>query len=460
MDERSPCTWCGAYNKSDAAYCGQCFKDPRTAPQPVAVGSAGLATVEATAAPMAPPPSSPVAPAVPSVSPRPLQFESPENAEKEVRWRLRDLSMVYAAAWGLPRVLELLVNADQQKVGILGLSLIFQIVGYVAAALVVALVIKLRHRGDWSSIGISWHDRKLDEVGRGALFGLLLIGIWLPVGLILRGGRFDFDRLMRLLVGETTTAGLLLAGVVLVVGAPLIEEIYYRGLMFAWLRRWGTASAVVASSLLFVNAHGALLIPPLLLLGFGLGIKRQTKSLWYTMGAHAAWNFVVLIVAAQVLLGGGLRTFSSDVGGYSFKHRPAWERVSDLETTNEGATVDFASESPMGSLIMVGRITMPPLPPDQALPLLLDEFQESITLDNPGPPGTPQLMTRSFDGFPVAYEVKGSGSDDGTEIRTHLIALMKPTGDTSLVLSLVCPEIDCEKSQKDFARVLETLRLE
>lgn len=455
MDDRTACTWCGAYNKLNAAYCGQCFRDPKTAPQPAAVGAVGLAVATAPSAPAHAAP--PVQPSV-----RPVEVPSVEvlPSKEEVRWRLRDLSMVYAAAWGLPRILGLLANGGDQKVGFLGLQLVFQIVGYVAAALVVAAVIKMRHRGDWSSIGISWHDRKLDEVGRGALFGLLLIGIWLPVGLMLRGGRFDFDRLMRLLVGDTTTAGLLLAGLVLVVGAPVIEEIYYRGLMFAWLRRWGTALAVVASSLLFVNAHGALLIPPLLLLGFGLGVKRQTKSLWYTMGAHAAWNFVVLIVAAQVLLGGGLRTFTSDDGGYSFKHRATWERISDLEQDHENAQVDFAAESPMGSVIMVGRVAMPPMAPDQALPALLDQFQKSVTLDEPGPPGKPALMTKSFDGFPIAYELKGTGSDDGTKLRTHLVALMKPTGDSSFVLSLVCPEVDCSTAQTDFERVLETLRLE
>lgn len=458
MDERSPCTWCGAYNKVDAAYCGQCFKDPRTAPKPGPVGAVALA-IQAAASPAPPTAPSVTRPTTSAESSFSYSFDDSEDKEK-VRWRLRDLSMVYAAAWGLPRLLGLLAHGGDQKVGVLGLQLVFQIVGYIAAAVVVALVIKFRHRGDWSSIGISWHNRKLDEVGRGALFGLLLIGIWLPVGLILRGGRFDFDRLMRLLVGDTTTAGLLLAGVVLVVGAPLIEEIYYRGLMFAWLRRWGTLLAVVASSLLFVNAHGALLIPPLLLLGFGLGVKRQTKSLWYTMGAHAAWNFVVLIVAAQVLLGGGLRTFASDEGGYSFKHRAAWERIADLEKDHENAQVDFAAESPMGSVIMVARIGMPPMAPDQALPTLLNEFQKSITIDKPGPPGTPSLMTKSFDGFPVAYEVEGTGSDGGTELRTYLIALMKPTGDTSLVLSLVCPEVDCSTAQGDFERVLETLRLE
>jgi len=81
---------------------------------------------------------------------------------------------------------------------------------------------------------------------------------------------------------------------------------------------------VVVSALLFTLAHGALLIPAILLMGFALGVVRRTRTLWFTMGAHAAWNLVIVTIAAAVLLGGATR-FSSSDGVFSLEHPASWE---------------------------------------------------------------------------------------------------------------------------------------
>jgi membrane protease YdiL (CAAX protease family) len=88
------------------------------------------------------------------------------------------------------------------------------------------------------------------------------------------------------------------------VSGPLMEELFYRGLIFRTLRRVSSQTrAIVVSSLLFVCAHPSLADwPSLLLVGLVLGFLRATDgNLWSAVGAHAAFNSAtVLAVVAGV----------------------------------------------------------------------------------------------------------------------------------------------------------------
>ena len=111
-----------------------------------------------------------------------------------------------------------------------------------------------------------------------------------------------------------TTAGLLahlLAGAVI---APMAEELLFRGFaLTAWRRTAGTRAAIVRSSLVFVLAHvllvggdrfeeavklalvaGAVRIPIAFLLGW---IFVRTGSLWASIGLHATFNGILIILA-------------------------------------------------------------------------------------------------------------------------------------------------------------------
>ena len=78
----------------------------------------------------------------------------------------------------------------------------------------------------------------------------------------------------------------------LVVSAPLIEEVVFRGWIQRPLERVSPAFAIVLTSLLFALAHGfPLLIPYYVLAGVVLGASVYlTRSLWVAMVAHAAHN--------------------------------------------------------------------------------------------------------------------------------------------------------------------------
>jgi hypothetical protein len=111
-----------------------------------------------------------------------------------------------------------------------------------------------------------------------------------------------------------TATGLLahlLAGALI---APMAEEVLFRGFaLTAWRRTAGTRAAIVRSSIVFVLAHvllvggdrfedalklafvaGVVRIPVALALGW---IFVRTGSLWASIGLHAAFNGILIVLA-------------------------------------------------------------------------------------------------------------------------------------------------------------------
>lgn len=81
---------------------------------------------------------------------------------------------------------------------------------------------------------------------------------------------------------------LLLGGLVVPVG----EELLFRGILFAWLRRWGLPVGVAASSLVFGIFHGfSIVFVAAAILGAMLALLYEwSGSLWPSIVAHAANN--------------------------------------------------------------------------------------------------------------------------------------------------------------------------
>jgi membrane protease YdiL (CAAX protease family) len=105
---------------------------------------------------------------------------------------------------------------------------------------------------------------------------------------------------------EPSRAGAFVANVlVIVLVAPFVEELMYRGVGFVTLQgAWGTVTAVLGSALLFGLAHGLVIaLPMLTLLGVILAVLRtRTNSLYPPMITHAIFNGAAL--AAAVTIGG------------------------------------------------------------------------------------------------------------------------------------------------------------
>ena len=168
-------------------------------------------------------------------------------------------------------------------------------------SVLIVLVLRARHaRLDWRALFGPPPTREL----------LPLLGVVIPIGLLTLGAAIAVyiplsylapgfvERLM--LDGsplfEARTIGDWLELVVVgVLAAPLVEELLFRGfLLHRWARRWGTISAVVASSALFAVLHGEWIGHFL----FGVAMAAlylRTRRLWMPIAAHAINNGVVAL---------------------------------------------------------------------------------------------------------------------------------------------------------------------
>ena len=234
------------------------------------------------------------------------------GAGPQVPWRLRDLGL--AGAWVL-------------AVGILtiiALGIVFAVVGDTnddaeIAAIVgsgLALEVALLGAAAWFSVrrySCGWQALGFRRAVRG--------GWWVPVVVVLAAWLtlavyFLIVELAGLgeLVPESTLpedffdnpAIVVLVGVLAVLVAPIAEETFFRGFLFAGLRvRWGTFWAALASGLLFAALHFNLgSIVPFTVIGMLLAWAYVfSGSLWTAIGAHFVFNSVSFGIA--VATGGG-----------------------------------------------------------------------------------------------------------------------------------------------------------
>jgi uncharacterized protein len=102
--------------------------------------------------------------------------------------------------------------------------------------------------------------------------------------------------------------GLIAAGIMVIVVAPFVEEVFFRGFFYRALRtRYSIALAAVVNGLVFGVIHfgfdgaeGLLILPPLALLGviFCL-VYERTGSLWSVVGMHAFNNTIAFAAATE-----------------------------------------------------------------------------------------------------------------------------------------------------------------
>jgi membrane protease YdiL (CAAX protease family) len=86
---------------------------------------------------------------------------------------------------------------------------------------------------------------------------------------------------------------------------PVVEELMFRGLGFSLLARYGVPAAIVGTGVLFALGHGVVEgLPIFVFLGLGLAfIRHRSDSVYPTIGLHACFNALALVIAVTV--GGG-----------------------------------------------------------------------------------------------------------------------------------------------------------
>ena len=268
------CDACGATASRAARYCPSCgTRLPEFEP--------AQATVGAVQRPWGEPPPPPAAP----------------EPSSGVPWRAIEalpvflIHLLVAAVVGVPLVL----GVETENARAVGLVLASEV------ALLGVTLLWLNRRYGVGLAGVGLRALTGSNVGIGLLAGLggLAVSIVMTAaigGLVesITGEPVPQPEQIPI-SGEPSTALLWLLGVGVVVLAPIAEEVFFRGMLFAGLRRWAAPwPAVLLSSVIFGITHVIpIVILPIAALGVLLAwLVEKRRSLVPAIVAHMTFNAV------------------------------------------------------------------------------------------------------------------------------------------------------------------------
>ncbi|MGD9174197.1 MAG: CPBP family intramembrane metalloprotease [Desulfobacterales bacterium] len=131
-------------------------------------------------------------------------------------------------------------------------------------------------------------------VAFGVAAGIVLLIIHL-VGINL-SGLFQ----MRLPSESSRLVTFLLVGALI---APIAEEIFFRGILYSFFRRWGIPTAVILSTILFILPHSSgTTLPVTQLIGgilFAVSYEIE-KNLWVPIMIHSLGNLAIFTLALLI----------------------------------------------------------------------------------------------------------------------------------------------------------------
>jgi uncharacterized protein len=202
---------------------------------------------------------------------------------------------VFAAVEGVP-VDEL--STDELTIGELAVLQVPLWLGLLGVPLVAT---RLRGGGPVRDLG--WWMKPSDApagVAIGVACQLVLVPlVTLPIFLLSDTDRESLEEPARELSDKATGAGVLVLVLVVVVAAPLAEEVFYRGLLQRTLaRHWSVWPTAVVTSVAFGASHGQLLQFPALV-AFGLVLSHlahRTGRLGLNTWAHVGFNATTVTV--------------------------------------------------------------------------------------------------------------------------------------------------------------------
>ena len=312
-----------------------------------------------------------------------------------------------AAIIGINLLLQILmagafVAADVDRATAVRLSL-FVGLGYYGMA---ALWVLARS----ASLGLRpWLGRQTAAVG--AAEGFVVGGataVILVAGLRLLLGHPALDPAAALLASQGSVGSLLLGFLVIVVAAPVVEELVFRGFLAESLRDKGPWAAVVASAVAFSLAHLSIVqFRYYLVMGMVLGWVYLRRGLVGSVAAHAAFNGVLMVVAVAAAHGPAI---AYDAAGAKVSI-PATYRVSADEVD-----ADLVAVGPLGAHVELAHIDSPDVPP---APVIADNLVAgSLALP-------PQLVVESSTvtilDLPAGQAVQVTATIDGQDGRVVML---------------------------------------
>ena len=437
------CGSCGATLYGNATYCGQCFTPvtPVAAPSPfaprAAVAAADSAVTTTAVLTQAPPWARPVV-AEPEPSFAPPPEPTPVKAEGRV---LGTLSLVLVlgllfqvgtAAWGR------LTDAEPHSVIRMGLYLTL---GFYA--LVLAVVTKLGRPIFYLPLWDS--GRRAEDVAVGLFTGVATAGALL-FGVKQVVGRIPVSPDVKFMVGDVTATSVLVAVAVLVVAAPVVEELLFRGFAAEALRRHGRVLALTVSGVAFALWHmrfGPVILLYYTAMGAILGLVYWRRGLIGSMAAHAAFNGTLLLVAVTFILGPG-ELLSAD--GVQVRVSGGWQEVDDGEV----AGARLAAHGPSAAVFYVAHESLPVA--DLPLETLLQGMEAAESAGGLLPGVTLQLSTARIVEYPEGRAIRMELEADG-HVGEFALFVEGTDGWT------VALEHGTERTRRDFEDMLQTLRL-
>ncbi|MDE0805518.1 MAG: type II CAAX endopeptidase family protein [Acidimicrobiales bacterium] len=187
--------------------------------------------------------------------------------------------------------LAALVSGDEESVLVLATGQL----GFWAGLGAVVAFARRRSEGRTNIGGTRVGVRVVDMVG-GVAVGVITQLILLPALYLPFRGFFEDDALSapaENLIDRVDGFGLVVMGLGVVIVAPIVEELYFRGLLLRTIeQRWGVVVAVVGSSLFFGATHFQLLqLPGLTLAGlvFAMAVVR-TGRIGAAIAVHIGFN--------------------------------------------------------------------------------------------------------------------------------------------------------------------------
>jgi membrane protease YdiL (CAAX protease family) len=251
-------------------------------------------------------------------------------------------------------------RATRTVAGIIGVNLVMQVlmaIAFVAGGVDRATAVKVSlftglayyaMAALWvlarsASLGLRpWIGRESAAVGAAEGFVVGGAGAVFLVGALrLALGHPVLDPSAALLASQGSIGALVLGFLVIVVAAPVVEELVFRGFLAESLRRKGRWAAVVLSAVAFSLAHLSLIqFRYYLVMGMVFGFLYWRRGLVGSIAAHAAFNGILMVVAVAAAHGPGI---AHDVAGGKVAI-PATYRTS---TAIGGA--DLAAIGPLGA---------------------------------------------------------------------------------------------------------------
>ena len=199
----------------------------------------------------------------------------------------------------------------------------------------------------FTGLGPNWAVGAAEGAVVGGVAAVLLVA-----GLRLVTGHPVLDPATAFLASQGSGLALLLGFVVIVVAAPVVEELVFRGFMAESYRRSGKRLAIILSAAAFSLAH--LSLPQLryyLLMGIALGVVYWRRGLVGSVATHATFNGVLLAVALAAAHGPAV---VHHVSGATIAI-PGTYQVATSPFGND----DLVANGPLGATVEVAHVVLP-----------------------------------------------------------------------------------------------------